>query len=122
MCIPTHYATHRCHLVSLRVRSDDSYPRNIVRLSRVLWVAALHRGMPSKTISDSNMPRDSDKLSHGVRHRKGEGLDTRYRRPIETPYGAFESIIAAAQYTSEAPNAIRDRLKRRKPGWRYITA
>jgi len=33
----------------------------------------------------------------------------------------FESILAAAQYTSRATSRIHDRVKAGKPGWRYVT-
>lgn len=42
------------------------------------------------------------------------------QRPIETPYGVFESILAAACYTNKSTSRIHYRIKHGKPGWRYI--
>lgn len=72
------------------------------------------------------MARHMSKPSHAMRHMGEEGQTSsrmeHLRRPIETPYGTFESILAASQYTGKSLGRIRDRLKYNKPGWRYVTA
>lgn len=72
-------------------------------------------------MSESNSVRQNTKLDTRESCRVEVGERAQYRRPIETPYGTFESMLAAARYTNAPLSLIHYRLKTKKPGWRYVT-